>query len=107
MSRCPDTSILSPFSYDRLTGTAEAQLFSMFKFPESNRVHFQCDILICQVIIVLIIITIIIINIIIIIIITIIIIILRASAPRLSAGPAPRPGPWCSPEPRTLTLTTP
>ena len=49
ISRCPDTSILSPFSYDRLTGTAEAQLFSMFKFPESNRVHFQCDILICQV----------------------------------------------------------
>ena len=97
MSRCPDTSILSPFSYDRLTGTAEAQLFSMFKFPESNRVHFQCDILICQVIIIIIIT----------IIITIIIIILRASAPRLSAGPAPRPGPWCSPVPRPLTLTTP
>ena len=53
MSRCPDTSILSPFSYDRLTGTAEAQLFSMFKFPESNRVHFQCDILICQVLLLL------------------------------------------------------
>ena len=106
MSRCPDTSILSPFSYDRLTGTAEAQLFSMFKFPESNRVHFQCDILICQVIIVINIIIIIIIAIIIIITI-IIIFILRASAPRLSAGPAPRPGPWCSPEPRTLTLTTP
>ena len=103
MSRCPDTSILSPFSYDRLTGTAEAQLFSMFKFPESNRVHFQCDILICQVIIIIIIT----ITIIIIIINIIIIIILRASAPRLSAGPAPRPGPWCSPGPRTLTLTTP
>ena len=36
------------FSYDRPTGTAEARLFSMFKFPDSNRVHFQCDIVICK-----------------------------------------------------------
>ena len=35
-------------SYDRLSGTAEAKLFSMFKFPDSNRVHFQCDIVICK-----------------------------------------------------------
>ena len=47
-SGCPDSSILSPFSYDRLSGTAEAKLYSMFKFPESNRVHFQCDIVICK-----------------------------------------------------------
>ena len=45
---CPDQSILSPFSYDARTGTAEARLFSMFRFPESNRVHFQCDIVICK-----------------------------------------------------------
>ena len=47
-SGCPDSSIMSPFSYDRLSGTAEAKLYSMFKFPESNRVHFQCDIVICK-----------------------------------------------------------
>jgi len=45
---CPDSSILSQFTYDRNTGTAQAKLFSMFKFPESNRVHFQCDIVICK-----------------------------------------------------------
>jgi len=47
-SGCPDSSIMSPFSYDRLSGTAEARLYSMFKFPESNRVHFQCDIVVCK-----------------------------------------------------------
>ena len=45
---CPDRSIMSQFQYDGLAGTAEARLFSMFKFPESNRVHFQCDIVICK-----------------------------------------------------------
>ena len=45
---CPDTTIMSPFDYDAKSGTAEAKLFSMFKFPESNRVHFQCDIVICK-----------------------------------------------------------
>jgi len=45
---CPEPSIMSEFSYDRLSGTAEAKLFSMFKFPDSNRVHFQCDIVICK-----------------------------------------------------------
>eukprot|EP00092_Neocalanus_flemingeri_P053232 GFUD01062506.1.p1 GENE.GFUD01062506.1~~GFUD01062506.1.p1 ORF type:complete len:453 (-),score=82.59 GFUD01062506.1:645-2003(-) len=45
---CPEPSIMSEFSYDRPTGTAEAKLFSMFKFPDSNRVHFQCDIVICK-----------------------------------------------------------
>merc|ERR1712088_1292364 len=45
---CPDRSIMSEFQYDSEAGTAEARLFSMFKFPESNRVHFQCDIVICK-----------------------------------------------------------
>merc|ERR1712212_297508 len=45
---CPEPSIMSELSYDRLSGTAEAKLFSMFKFPDSNRVHFQCDIVICK-----------------------------------------------------------
>ena len=40
--------MLSPFSYNPFGGTAEATLFSMFKFPESKRAHFQCDIVICR-----------------------------------------------------------
>jgi len=45
---CPEPTIMSEFSYNRVTGTVEARLFSMFKFPDSNRVHFQCDIVICK-----------------------------------------------------------
>ena len=45
---CPDPTILSPFTYNSIRGVAEADLFSMFKFPDSNRVHFQCDIVVCQ-----------------------------------------------------------
>ena len=47
-SRCPEKNIMSAFKYDVATGKAEAKLYSMFKFPESNRVHFQCDILVCN-----------------------------------------------------------
>ena len=39
---------MSAFKYDIPNGKAEAKLYSMFKFPESNRVHFQCDILVCN-----------------------------------------------------------
>jgi len=39
---------MSNFVYKGLAGVAEAELYSMFKFPESNRVHFQCDILVCK-----------------------------------------------------------
>jgi len=45
---CPEPTIMSPFTYKRASGTAEARLFSMFRFPDSNRVHFQCDIVICK-----------------------------------------------------------
>ena len=45
---CPDPNILSDFKYNNVEGAAEATLYSMFKFPESNRVHFQCDILVCK-----------------------------------------------------------
>ena len=48
MNSCPDPNIMSNFEYNKLSGVAEATLFSMFKFPESNRVHFQCDILVCK-----------------------------------------------------------
>jgi len=45
---CPERNIISPFVYDKENGRAEATLYSMFKFPDSNRVHFQCDILVCK-----------------------------------------------------------
>jgi len=45
---CPERNILSAFVYDKEKGRAEATLYSMFKFPDSNRVHFQCDILVCK-----------------------------------------------------------
>ena len=48
MRSCPDLNIMSNFEYNKLSGMAEATLYSMFKFPESNRVHFQCDILVCK-----------------------------------------------------------
>ena len=48
ISRCPERNIISPFVYDKENGRAEATLYSMFKFPDSNRVHFQCDILVCK-----------------------------------------------------------
>merc|ERR1712088_986610 len=31
---CPETSIISPFVYDKENGRAEAKLYSMFKFPD-------------------------------------------------------------------------
>ena len=36
---CPEPSIMSQFQYDAASGTAQARLFSMFKFPDSNRVN--------------------------------------------------------------------
>ncbi|KAJ8928288.1 hypothetical protein NQ314_019171 [Rhamnusium bicolor] len=39
---CPvNGEVISSFSYDEKKGTADAQLRSMFRFPESSRVHFQ------------------------------------------------------------------
>ncbi|XP_068899030.1 uncharacterized protein [Tenebrio molitor] len=46
---CPvDTNVISPFTYDEKKGSADAQLRSMFRFPESSEVHFQCDIGLCR-----------------------------------------------------------
>ncbi|XP_050313699.1 uncharacterized protein LOC126748486 isoform X2 [Anthonomus grandis grandis] len=39
---------LGPFTYDEAKGTAEAQIRSMFKFPESSEVNFQCDVALCK-----------------------------------------------------------
>ena len=46
-SGCPIRRIMSHFRYDLAKGTAEATIYSMFKFPDSHRVHIQCDILVC------------------------------------------------------------
>nr|XP_053652009.1 uncharacterized protein LOC128702021 [Cherax quadricarinatus] len=45
---CPEGNLITPFVYNETAGTAEAVLNRMFRFPTSNRVHFQCDVLICR-----------------------------------------------------------
>jgi len=45
---CADNAIISDFKYDKVKGFADATIVSMFKFPESSRVHFQCDIIVCR-----------------------------------------------------------
>lgn len=45
---CPVGDLISQFRYNETAGTAEAVLDRMFRFPTSNRVHFQCDVLICR-----------------------------------------------------------
>jgi len=47
---CPaKTKLISPFTQEnKEEGYAEATIYSMFQFPDSNQVHFQCDIGICK-----------------------------------------------------------
>lgn len=46
---CPAKGdVISTFTYDEAKGIADAQLRSMFKFPESSEVHFQCDVALCK-----------------------------------------------------------
>jgi len=45
---CPERSVLSQFVSESL-GVSTATLYSMFRFPDSNTVHLQCDILVCAV----------------------------------------------------------
>jgi len=45
---CPERSVLSQFVSQSL-GVSTATLYSMFRFPDSNTVHLQCDILVCAV----------------------------------------------------------
>ncbi|XP_046385570.1 uncharacterized protein LOC124155621 [Ischnura elegans] len=45
---CPLSRVISPFKYDEKLGAADATLRSMFRFPDSNEVHFQCDIAVCK-----------------------------------------------------------
>jgi len=43
-----NTNLVSNFNYDESKSQANAELYSMFKFPDSSEVHFQCDIGICK-----------------------------------------------------------
>lgn len=46
---CPvKARVTTKFIYDRNTGTADATLFSMFRFSDSSQVHFQCEIAVCR-----------------------------------------------------------
>ena len=39
--------MLTQFVFDSSRGVSSSKLFSMFRFPDSNTVHLQCDILLC------------------------------------------------------------
>jgi len=46
---CPvNPRVISQFKYDEKAGAADATLYSMFRFPQSSEVHFQCDIAVCK-----------------------------------------------------------
>ena len=44
---CPLDNTIEPFVYNDTAGTAEAVIKRMFKFQDSNRVNFQCEVYIC------------------------------------------------------------
>ncbi|XP_065162928.1 uncharacterized protein [Atheta coriaria] len=46
---CPvNPNVIKGFTYDDKRSIADAQLQSMFRFPESSEVHFQCDVGLCK-----------------------------------------------------------
>ena len=47
-SRCPERNVLTQFLFDPSVGVSTSRLYSMFRFPDSNTVHLQCDILLCD-----------------------------------------------------------
>ena len=40
--------MLTQFLFDPSVGVSTSRLYSMFRFPDSNTVHLQCDILLCD-----------------------------------------------------------
>ena len=46
--RCPERNVLSQFVFDSDRGVSTSRLYSMFRFPDSNTVHLQCDIILCE-----------------------------------------------------------
>jgi len=45
---CPERNVLTQFVFDSARGVSSSKLYSMFRFPDSNTVHLQCDILLCE-----------------------------------------------------------
>jgi hypothetical protein len=45
---CPEKNVISPWTYSKNSQLAEATIFSMFRFAESKRLNFQCNVVICQ-----------------------------------------------------------
>ncbi|XP_023331650.1 uncharacterized protein LOC111703818 [Eurytemora carolleeae] len=45
---CRAQKLISDFSYDDSASTAEADIYSMFRMPHTNRTYFQCDVEICR-----------------------------------------------------------
>jgi len=45
---CRDQRLISEFRYNDASSTAEADIYSMFRLPHSNRTYFQCDVEICR-----------------------------------------------------------
>ena len=47
--RCPERQgVITKFAYNKTTGTADATIASMYRFPDTNQVNFQCDVVICK-----------------------------------------------------------
>ncbi|XP_077290607.1 uncharacterized protein LOC143914302 [Arctopsyche grandis] len=45
---CSANPVISAFTYDVSSGRADAVISSMFRFPDSSQVNFQCDVAICK-----------------------------------------------------------
>ncbi|XP_043199338.1 uncharacterized protein LOC122369041 [Amphibalanus amphitrite] len=46
---CPERQgVITKFAYNKTTGTADATIASMYRFPDTNQVNFQCDVVICK-----------------------------------------------------------
>lgn len=46
---CPyNPKVISSFKWDPTINSADAVLYSMFRFPESSQMNFQCDIAVCK-----------------------------------------------------------
>ncbi|XP_076369653.1 uncharacterized protein LOC143256370 isoform X2 [Tachypleus tridentatus] len=45
---CSKTHFLSKFRFNKTARAADAVLFSTFKFPNTRKVHLQCDVILCK-----------------------------------------------------------
>ncbi|XP_022909936.2 uncharacterized protein [Onthophagus taurus] len=46
---CPvNPDVITPFTYDEANSKADAEIQSIFKFPEGSQVHFQCEVGLCK-----------------------------------------------------------